>query len=76
MVIKILSIAQSLEGHVFEFFREGDVVRMRGGGIFGIVVGEVVVVGRDVGGGDWEGNVDAICLLVEGVVFVVVLVLG
>jgi len=61
---------------VFEFLGKGDVVRMRGGGILGIVVGQVVVVGGDVRGGDWVGNVDAICLLLEGVVFVVVLVLG
>ena len=76
VIIEILFIAKSLEGHVFVFFGEGDVIRMGRGGIFWIVVGEIVVVGRDVGGGDWEGNVDTVCLLIEGVEFVVVVMLG
>jgi len=49
---------------------------MRRGGIFGIVVGEVIVIGGDVSGVDWEGDVDAVSSLVEGVVVVVVIVLG
>ena len=33
--------------------------------MLGIVVGEVVVIGGDVGGGDWEGDVEAVGSLVE-----------
>ena len=75
MVIKVLPIAQSLQRHVFEFFWYSDVVWVRGGGVLGIVVGEVVVIGGDVGGGDWEGDVEAVGSLVEGVVVVRVVVL-
>jgi len=78
MIIKILSIAQPLQCHVLEFFWYSDVVWVRGGGVLGIVVGEVVVIGGDVGGGDWEGDVEAVGSLVEGVVVVrvVILLLG
>jgi len=74
--VKVLSIAESLERHVFIFWRDGNIVGMRRGGIFGIVVGEVIVIGGDVSGVDWEGDVDAVSSLVEGVVVVVVIVLG
>jgi len=50
----------------------GYVIGVGGRGVFGIVVGEVVKVCGDVGGGDWEGDVEAVGSFVVGVVVVVV----
>ena len=76
MFVKVLSIAEALQRGVFELRWDGDVVGMRGGGVFGIVVGEVVEIRGDVWGVDGKADVGAVRSLVEGVVVVVVIVLG
>jgi len=46
---------------------------MRWRGIFDIVVGKVIEIGGDVGGGDWEGDVEAVGSFVLGVEVVIVI---